>query len=151
VVLSDISAEALEVTAINIQQHELNNRVSAIESDLFSAFDNSDKNSFDLIVSNPPYVDATGLAEMPDEYQHEPELALASGADGLDFARRLLREAEQYLTEEGVLVVEVGNSWLALERAFPHVPFVWLEFSEGDAGVFVLSRNELLEHRESFS
>jgi len=69
----------------------------------------------------------------------------------LDFTRRLLREAEQYLTEEGVLVVEVGNSWVALEQAFPQVPFIWLEFSEGDAGVFVLTRNQLLEHRESFA
>ncbi|MDG1312151.1 MAG: 50S ribosomal protein L3 N(5)-glutamine methyltransferase [Porticoccaceae bacterium] len=148
VVLSDISPDALAIASINITQHEVGNRVRALQSDLFDGLIGQ---RFDLIVSNPPYVDATDLAEMPDEYQHEPELALASGADGLDFARRLLREAEQYLTEEGVLVVEVGNSWLALERAFPHVPFVWLEFSEGDAGVFVLSRNELLEHRESFS
>ena len=120
----------------------------ALQSDLFDGLSGQ---RFDLIVSNPPYVDAQDLAEMPDEYHHEPELALASGRDGLNFTRRLLREAEQYLSEEGVLVVEVGNSWLALERAFPNVPFVWLEFTEGDAGVFVLSRNELLEHRESFT
>jgi ribosomal protein L3 glutamine methyltransferase len=95
-------------------------------------------------------VDARDLAEMPDEYQHEPELALASGDDGLDFTRRLLREAQLHLTEQGVMVVEVGNSWVALERAFPNVPFVWLEFSEGDAGVFVLTRDQLVEHQESF-
>ena len=146
--LSDICSEALTVAATNIAQHELGNRVRALQSDLFDGLSGQ---RFDLIVSNPPYVDAQDLAEMPDEYHHEPELALASGRDGLNFTRRLLREAEQYLSEEGVLVVEVGNSWLALERAFPNVPFVWLEFTEGDAGVFVLSRNELLEHRESFT
>lgn len=148
IVLSDICSEALAVAAINIAQHELGNRVRALQSDLFDGLNDQ---RFDLIVSNPPYVDAADLAEMPDEYQHEPELALASGVDGLDFTRRLLREAELYLTEQGVLVVEVGNSWLALEKAFPNVPFLWLEFSEGDSGVFVLSRNELLEHRESFA
>ncbi|MDA9826412.1 50S ribosomal protein L3 N(5)-glutamine methyltransferase [Porticoccaceae bacterium] len=147
VVLSDISVDALAVAAVNIEQHEVGNRVRALQSDLFDGLSGQ---RFDLIVSNPPYVDAVDLADMPDEYQHEPELALASGDDGLDFTRRLLSEAEQYLTEEGVLVVEVGNSWVALERAFAKVPFVWLEFAEGDAGVFVLSRNQLLEHRESF-
>jgi len=148
VVLSDISTDALAVATINIEQHQVGNRVRALQSDLFDGLGGQ---CFDLIVSNPPYVDAADLAEMPDEYQHEPELALASGFDGLDFTRRLLREAEQYLTEEGVLVVEVGNSWVALEQAFPQVPFIWLEFSEGDAGVFVLTRNQLLEHRESFA
>lgn len=147
VVLSDISVDALAVAAVNIEQHEVGNRVRALQSDLFDGLSGQ---RFDLIVSNPPYVDAVDLADMPDECQHEPELALASGDDGLDFTRRLLSEAEQYLTEEGVLVVEVGNSWVALERAFAKVPFVWLEFAEGDAGVFVLSRNQLLEHRESF-
>ena len=148
VVLSDISLEALQVTASNIAKHDVTGRVTAVESDLF---DNLGTQRFDLIVSNPPYVDARDLAEMPDEYQHEPELALASGHDGLDFTRRLLREAEQYLTAQGVLVVEVGNSWLALEQAFPEVAFVWLEFTEGDAGVFVLTRDQLLEHKESFA
>jgi ribosomal protein L3 glutamine methyltransferase len=148
VVLSDISADALAVTAANIAEHNVAARVTAVESDLF---DNLGSQRFDLIVSNPPYVDARDLAEMPDEYQHEPELALASGHDGLDFTRRLLREAEQYLSAQGVLVVEVGNSWVALERAFPLVPFVWLEFTEGDAGVFVLTRDQLLEHKESFA
>lgn len=151
VVLSDISAEALEVTAINIEQHELNHRVSAIQSDLFAAFDASAEASFDLIVSNPPYVDAEDLAQMPAEYSHEPDLALASGEDGLDFTRRLLREAAQYLTEQGVLIVEVGNSSVALEKAFPQVPFTWLEFSEGDGGVFVITRTQLRQYAEYFS
>ena len=150
VVLSDISPEALEVTAINIQQHDLDSRVTAIESDLFSSFESSANNSFDLIVSNPPYVDADDLAQMPDEYGHEPDLALASGDDGLDFTRRLLREAANYLTEQGVLIVEVGNSSVALEKAFPKVPFTWLEFSEGDGGVFVLTRTQLRQYADCF-
>ena len=150
VVLSDISPEALEVTAINIQQHDLDSRVTAIESDLFSSFESSANNSFDLIVSNPPYVDADDLAQMPDEYSHEPDLALASGDDGLDFTRRLLREAANYLTEQGVLIVEVGNSSIALEKAFPQVPFTWLEFSEGDGGVFVLNRTQLRQYADCF-
>jgi ribosomal protein L3 glutamine methyltransferase len=150
VVLSDISPEALEVTAINIQQHDLESRVTAIESDLFSSFESSANNSFDLIVSNPPYVDADDLAQMPDEYSHEPDLALASGDDGLDFTRRLLREAANYLTEQGVLIVEVGNSSVALEKAFPQVPFTRLEFSEGDGGVFVLTRTQLRQYADCF-
>ena len=150
VVLSDISPEALEVTAINIQQHDLDSRVIAIESDLFSSFESNANNSFDLIVSNPPYVDADDLAQMPDEYSHEPDLALASGDDGLDFTRRLLREAANYLTEQGVLIVEVGNSSVALEKAFPQVPFTWLEFSEGDGGVFVLTRTQLRQYADCF-
>lgn len=150
VVLSDISPEALEVTAINIQQHDLESRVTAIESDLFSSFESSANNSFDLIVSNPPYVDADDLAQMPDEYSHEPDLALASGDDGLDFTQRLLREAANYLTEQGVLIVEVGNSSVALEKAFPQVPFTWLEFSQGDGGVFVLTRTQLRQYADCF-
>ena len=147
----DVQASAVELAEQNRLACRLKN-VTIYQSDWFAAVANRQPQTlFNLIVSNPPYVDAQDLAEMPDEYHHEPELALASGRDGLNFTRRLLREAEQYLSEEGVLVVEVGNSWLALERAFPNVPFVWLEFTEGDAGVFVLSRNELLEHRESFT
>ena len=147
VVLSDICADALQVAQQNIQQHDLAARVSAVQSDLF---ENLAGQKFDLIVSNPPYVDADDYASMPDEYFHEPELALASGNDGLDFTRRLLREAHVYLTEHGVLIVEVGNSGEALDRLFPSVPFLWLEFSEGDGGVFLLTRDQLLEHRESF-
>ena len=148
VVLSDISAEALTIAHKNIAQHEVGDRVVAVQSDLFEGLNGQ---RFDLIVSNPPYVDATDLATMPEEYQHEPKLALASGADGLDFTRRLLREAGQYLTEQGVLVVEVGNSSVALEQAFPTVSFLWLTFTEGDAGVFVLTQQQLVEFRESFA
>jgi ribosomal protein L3 glutamine methyltransferase len=88
---------------------------------------------------------------MPDEFTHEPELALASGDDGLDFTRRLLKQAAEYLTKRGVLVVEVGNSSVALDRAFPEVPFTWLEFSEGDSGVFVLTYDQLQAYAASFN
>ena len=150
VVLSDISADALEVSAINIKQHDLSHRVSAIESDLFNGFDSSAKNSFDLIVSNPPYVDADDLAKMPHEFSHEPDLALASGNDGLDFTRRLLKQAADYLTDQSVLVVEVGNSSVALDRAFPEVPFTWLEFTQGDGGVFMLTGTQLRQYADCF-
>jgi ribosomal protein L3 glutamine methyltransferase len=148
IVLTDISADAIAVATMNIAGHDVGDRVTAVVSDLFAGLDSEKR--FDLIVSNPPYVDLDDLASMPEEYQYEPALALSSGNDGLDFTRRLLREAEQYLTQDGVLVVEVGNSSEALGLAFPLVPFVWIDFDEGDDGVFMLTREELLEHRESF-
>jgi ribosomal protein L3 glutamine methyltransferase len=148
IVLTDISADAIAVATMNIAGHDVGDRVTAVVSDLFAGLDSEKR--FDLIVSNPPYVDLDDLASMPQEYQHEPALALASGDDGLDFTRRLLREAEHYLTQDGVLVVEVGNSSQALGLAFPKVSFVWIDFDEGDGGVFMLTREELVEHRESF-
>lgn len=141
--LSDISFDALAVAEENIQQHGLEDRVFAMQSDLFENFAGQ---QFDLIVSNPPYVDEDDLASMPPEYHAEPEIGLGSGADGLDFTRRLLREASQYLTDEGVLIVEVGNSWVALEDAFPEVPFTWIEFERGGHGVFMLRKADLIEH-----
>ncbi len=147
VLLSDISTDALVVAEENIGQHALASRVRATESDLFQGIDQR----FDLIVSNPPYVDAKDYAAMAQEYHREPGLALESGEDGLDFTRRLLREAADYLTEEGILVVEVGNSAVHLEQVFPEVPFTWLEFERGGSGVFVLTREEILEHSRAFS
>lgn len=139
--LSDISYDALAVAEENIQQHDLEDRVFAMQSDLFA---NLVGQKFDLIVSNPPYVDADDLASMPPEYHAEPEIGLGSGDDGLDFTRRLLREASDYLTDEGVLIVEVGNSWVALEEAYPDVPFTWIEFERGGHGVFMLTKADLL-------
>lgn len=148
VVLSDISADAIAVANINIDNHKLGERVVAIQSDLFDGLKGRD---FDLIISNPPYVDQADLDSMPEEFHHEPELALASGCDGLDFTRRLLQQAHEYLSEDGLLIVEVGNSSEALERAFPAVPFMWFEFAEGDSGVFMLTQVQLAEHREMFA
>jgi len=148
IVLSDISADAIAVASINIENHKLGGRVTAIKSDLFEGLKGQ---CFDLIVSNPPYVNQADLASMPEEFRHEPELALASGDDGLDFTRRLLQQAADYLTSDGALIVEVGNSGVALERAFPSVPFMWFEFTEGDGGVFMLTQAQLAEHGESFA
>ena len=105
--MADISADALEVARKNIQRHELVERVHAVESDLFAELEGR---KYELIVTNPPYVDQADLASMPDEYQHEPALALGSGPDGLDITKQILRQAADYLTDDGVLVVEVGNS-----------------------------------------
>jgi ribosomal protein L3 glutamine methyltransferase len=147
IVLSDISLDALSVADINIEKHNVGSRVCTVHSDLFSDLDGQ---SFDLIVSNPPYVNLNDFNSMPNEFHHEPELALYSGSDGLDFTRRLLREAAQHLSDEGILIVEVGNSAEALENAFPSVPFFWFEFAEGDGGVFMLSRSQLIEFGELF-
>ncbi|MGB5490547.1 MAG: 50S ribosomal protein L3 N(5)-glutamine methyltransferase [Woeseiaceae bacterium] len=136
----DISDEALAVAAINIERHEVADRVTAIRSDLFEQLGTR---RYDLIVSNPPYVDEQDLQAMPREYRHEPELGLASGADGLDAVKRILKDASRFLTDNGILVCEVGNSQAALERAFPDVGFVWLEFEQGGAGVFLLTRQDL--------
>ena len=144
--LSDISADALAVAERNIERYGLDERVVAIESDLF---ENLQGKRYDLIVSNPPYVNEHDLATMPEEFQHEPALALGSGDDGLDFTRRLLREAHNFLTEDGLLIVEVGNSWNALEYAFPDVPFTWIEFERGGHGVFAITAADLREYIEA--
>ncbi|WP_444893090.1 50S ribosomal protein L3 N(5)-glutamine methyltransferase [Microbulbifer sp. TRSA001] len=145
--VSDISEDAIEVAQININRHELNERVRAVQSDLFSGLHGM---SYELIVCNPPYVDAHDLAEMPKEYHAEPDIALGSGDDGLDFTRRLLREAANHLQPDGLLICEVGNSWEALEKAFPEVPFMWPEFEDGGHGVFAISREELLAYQPYF-
>jgi ribosomal protein L3 glutamine methyltransferase len=129
---------------MNIDRHDLNQRVRTQCSDLFSALDTQRR--YDLIVSNPPYVDAEDLASMPAEYQHEPQLALAAGKDGLAFARKILQQAPAYLSEEGALLVEVGNSGAALQREFPDLPFTWLDFRRGGDGVFFLTARQLREH-----
>ncbi|QJQ97082.1 50S ribosomal protein L3 N(5)-glutamine methyltransferase [Halomonas sp. PA5] len=146
--LADISIEALEVARANISRHDVGARVRAVHSDVFSGVAGQ---RYDLIVSNPPYVDARDLAAMPKEFCHEPALALGAGEDGLDIVRRILREARSYLTDEGVLIVEVGNSDRHLESAFPEVPFLWLEFERGGQGVFVLTAHELDTYAPSFA
>ncbi|MGH1373514.1 MAG: 50S ribosomal protein L3 N(5)-glutamine methyltransferase [Cellvibrionaceae bacterium] len=147
VTLSDISPDAIEVANRNIEFHHLSDQVRAVESDLFDALRGQ---VFDLIVSNPPYVNLEDLTEMPAEFQAEPALALGSGDDGLDFTRRLLKEARQHLSDEGVMIVEIGNSWPSLEAAFPTVPFTWLEFEHGGHGVFALTAQQLDQYRDEF-
>lgn len=144
--LADLSLDALDVANINVERFSLYDQVAVIQSDLFSNL----QGPYDLILSNPPYVDAEDLADMPAEYHHEPAMGLGSGDDGLDITRRILLEAADYLSDEGVLVVEVGNSWINLEAAFPQVPFTWVNFEHGGDGVFVFTKLELEKHRDQF-
>ncbi|MGI1677320.1 MAG: 50S ribosomal protein L3 N(5)-glutamine methyltransferase [Cellvibrionaceae bacterium] len=145
--LSDISRAALVVAEHNILAHDLLDRVHCVEGDMFSGVKGKE---YDLILCNPPYVDLEDLANMPAEFHAEPEIALGSGDDGLDFCRRFLREAPSYLSSTGCIIVEVGNSGEALEKAFPTVPFTWIEFENGGHGVFVMTARELFEYGEAF-
>ncbi len=141
--IADISAEALTLARENIAFQHVEGRVEAIQSDLFAGLQGR---RYDLIVSNPPYVTDDEYAALPGEYRHEPKLGLTSGADGLDLCLRLLAEAAEHLTDDGLLIVEVGESEHALAALLPTVPFVWIEFKVGAMGVFALERRELVEH-----
>lgn len=137
---ADISPEALAVAARNVNEYELDEGFELVQSDLF---DGLKGRVYDLIVSNPPYVDARDIADMPKEFHAEPMLGLAAGDDGLDIVRRILREAPAHLSEQGVLIVEVGNSQEAMETLWPDAPFVWLEFENGGHGVFLIEAEQL--------
>jgi ribosomal protein L3 glutamine methyltransferase len=137
----DLSADALAVAERNVADYELQQRISLIESDLYTKLGNK---KYDLIISNPPYVDAASVAVLPQEYLHEPKLALGSGQDGLDATRIILEHAAQYLTGNGVLIVEIGHNRDALEAAYPNLPFTWLDVSAGDQFVFMLHKNDLI-------
>jgi ribosomal protein L3 glutamine methyltransferase len=147
VVLADISFDALEVANLNIERHALDERVYTVQSDGFAGLPGQ---RFDLILCNPPYVDAEDIADMPAEYQHEPALGLACGADGLDLVRRLLVEAADHLSERGTLIVEVGNSQMHVQALYPEVDFTWLEFEQGGHGVFLLAAAQCREHQALF-
>ncbi|PTQ78107.1 [LSU ribosomal protein L3P]-glutamine N5-methyltransferase [Nitrosomonas oligotropha] len=137
---ADISPQALAVAHKNVQDYGLEYRIGLVESDLFSALQGK---RYDLIISNPPYVNAESMQQLPQEYRHEPENALASGEDGLDATRQILQQAVRHLTEDGILIVEIGHNRDAMERAFPQLPFTWLETSGGDEFVFLLQREQL--------
>ena len=136
----DISPDALDVARRNVADYGLEEQVRLVQSNLFAGLA---RQKYDLIISNPPYVNADSMATLPQEYRHEPELALAGGADGLDLVRTLLREAKDHLTPGGLLVVEIGHNRDDLEAAYPQTPFTWLDTSGGDQFVFLLRREEL--------
>ena len=145
---SDISNDALDVARINIRQHAIAERVHPVQSDLFQGLGGR---RYDLIITNPPYVDTADMASLPEEYRYEPALALASGEQGLDDIVRILAQASAYLNPNGVLIAEVGNSCLALQQKFPQVPFMWLTSASGDESVFLLTTAQLTQHAASFA
>jgi len=139
----DISRDALEVARINVRKHRLGRRVRLVESDHFKGLSDISTQTYDIIVSNPPYVGAREMRTLPPEYRHEPRIALAAGDTGLDSVRVLIREAGRFLRPNGLLVVEVGNTETAVQRAFRDLPFVWLDFERGGGGVFLLTAEQL--------
>ena len=136
----DLSQDAIAVAERNIADYHLTERVHPVLSD---AFEKLHGKRYDLIISNPPYVDAKSVAALPAEYLHEPEMALGSGEDGLDFTRIILREAKKHLTPDGILVVEIGHNREVLEDAYPTLPFTWLDTAAGDEFVFMLHAADL--------
>lgn len=136
----DISNDALAVARINVEAYGLSERVRLVESDLFAGLV---KRRYDLILSNPPYVTQAAMKALPDEYRHEPALALAAGEDGMDVVRGILRQARGHLNKGGVLVVEIGAGRELAEAAFPGLPFTWLETDAGGDQVFLLEREQL--------
>jgi len=138
VVATDISSDALDIARQNVERHAVGDRLQLVQTD---HADNV-AGGFDVIITNPPYVPNAEVEALPDEYLHEPELALASGSDGLDSARRILQDAPGLLNSGGILILEVGSQWQALEAAFPRLPFMWLEFDHGGIGVALLRKED---------
>ena len=145
----DIDKVALEVAMVNVDHHDLGHQVNVIESDLFAKI--PAEHQYELIVTNPPYVDAAIMADLPPEFLYEPEHALAAGQDGLDLVHRILFEAPDYLSPEGLLVCEVGDSEWALKQAYPEIQFDWLRFAHGGHGIFAITYDELMTHRQLFA
>ena len=143
----DLSQDALDVASINIFNHGLEHRVIPLQSDLL---DEVKLEKYDLIVSNPPYVDQEDMDSLPQEFIHEPQMALAAGFDGLDLVKRMLVDGAELLNDGGIMVVEVGNSQVHMQEQFPEVDFTWIEFAGGGHGVFVLSKEQLVAHSDIF-
>lgn len=142
---SDISKEALAVAKINILRHRVTAQINLIEANLF---ENLPPKKYDLIISNPPYVDELEMALLPKEYLHEPSLALKAGKEGLDFILTILKKAPLYLQKEGILIIETGNAELLLTEKYPHIPFTWIEFAKSEGGVFILTYDELIKAQD---
>ncbi len=144
---SDLSDTALVVAQRNVRAHSLDDRVSLFKADIFDGLPEGSR--YDLIISNPPYVDGPAMRALPTEYRHEPAGALAAGEDGLEIVEKMLEQAAQFLTDRGILVVEVGDSQDALARRFKNMPFTWLEMSDGASGIFLLNKAELSQSLKS--
>ncbi len=140
---ADLSTDALAVAARNVSAYGLQDRLALIESNLFEQLAGR---RYDLILSNPPYVTDQSMADLPPEYRHEPQLALAAGADGLDIVRRILAVAKNHLTEDGLLMVEVGHNADLVEAAYPDLPFTWIDATGGEARIFLLTLEQLRSH-----
>ncbi len=143
----DLSADALAVAELNVAKHQLDDVVTLYQSDLFTELPD---NCYDIIVSNPPYVSLEEWGQLPAEFRAEPDMGFKGGHSGLDIVLRILVEANQYLTEQGILIVEVGSSAETLQNTFPDVPFFWLNFERGGDGVFLLTAEQLNQYNELF-
>jgi len=144
----DISDDALAIARRNVERHDLQDWVQVIKSDLFAAVE---MRRYQMIISNPPYVSAEEMQQLPDEYRHEPEVGLAAGSAGLDVVIRILAQAANHLEADGILVVEVGNGRELLSKCFPDVPFLWLEFERGGHGVFLLDAQQVQQYQSLFA
>jgi ribosomal protein L3 glutamine methyltransferase len=144
----DLSADALDVAKINVDKHHLYDEVTLYQSNLFDGLPND---QYDIIVSNPPYVAIEEWQQLPPEFHAEPEMGFVAGQTGLDIVIRILAEAKDYLTPQGILVVEVGSSAETLQETFPNVPFCWLDFERGGDGVFLLTAEQVTEFHQDFA
>ncbi|MGJ8691876.1 MAG: 50S ribosomal protein L3 N(5)-glutamine methyltransferase [Thalassotalea sp.] len=144
----DLSIDALNVAQMNIENHGMLAQVFPMQSDVFSAVENE---KYDIIVTNPPYVDQEDVDSLPQEYLHEPEMGLGSGSDGLDITRKILAQSATHLNDNGILICEVGNSQIHVESQYPEVPFKWLTFERGGHGVFLLTKAQLEQYQEIFN
>lgn len=143
----DLSQDALDVAAINIEKHAMDDSVTLYQSDLFQQLPET---RYDIIVSNPPYVSTLEWTYLPEEFHAEPEMGFKGGESGLDLVLRILVDANDYLTEQGILIVEVGSSADTLQSIFPDVPFYWLDFERGGDGIFLLTAKQVQQYHELF-
>jgi ribosomal protein L3 glutamine methyltransferase len=140
----DISLPALSVAARNVDRHGLSSQVELLDGDLWEALpEPNEDNLFDLIICNPPYVNANSMSTLPAEYQAEPELALAGGADGMDLIRKIIAQAPDYLSERGAILIEIGNEYENFKKAFPQIPVIWMEVSAGEEQVLLIQAEDL--------
>jgi len=137
---ADISSDALEVAKRNVADYDLKDRVRLVQGDLFAKLG---RRKYDLIISNPPYVTSQAMRDLPPEYRHEPENALAAGDDGLDIVRRILSDAKAHLKPHGLLAVEIGHNRDLMDAAFPELPLTWLDTESGEGKIFLLRREDL--------